>query len=165
MVDGLTSETGNMKKFLRKAEPEDSLMVLALSNSPEIRENSLNSKEISLETHSEWYQQKMISENDVFFVMEVDDFIAAQIRYEKTGNWATVSFSIDSAFRGRGLGKHLIDWTAMDACRKLEVSKLRGIVKSDNAASVKIFRKIGFTKTSEQSHNGSTWIVYDKNLQ
>jgi len=165
VVDGLMAETGNMKKFLRKAEPEDSLQVLALSNRPDIRENSLNSNEISLETHSEWYQQKLISENTAFFVLDVAGFIGAQIRYEKTGDLATISFSIYPTFRGRGLGKHLIEWTAMDACRKLEVSKLRGIVKSDNAASVKIFKKMGFKKMREQSHNGSAWIVFDKNLQ
>jgi phosphinothricin acetyltransferase len=62
--------------------------------------------------------------------------------YHKT---AEVSIYIDPMFQGKGIGKKLLSH-AIAQCPKLNITKLVGFVFAHNAASRRLFERLGFTE-------------------
>ena len=62
--------------------------------------------------------------------------------YHKT---TEVSIYIDPMFQGKGIGKKLLSH-AIAQCPKLNITKLVGFVFAHNAASRRLFERLGFTE-------------------
>ena len=58
---------------------------------------------------------------------------------------AEISIYIDPNYRGRKLGKYLIQ-KAIDACPSLQIKTLLGFIFGHNAPSIKLFTSFGFEK-------------------
>ncbi|MFD0697294.1 GNAT family N-acetyltransferase [Paenibacillus sp. GCM10027628] len=56
---------------------------------------------------------------------------------------AEVSIYMDEAFRGRGIGRYLLQ-QAIDACPRLQIKTLLGFIFGHNEPSLKLFRSFGF---------------------
>lgn len=136
----------------RVATIDDLLLIYHWNNDPEVRKNSFNPAPIALENHSLWLQSKLKSFDCKIYIIEALEKPAAQIRFNITGNIATISYLVAPEFRGKGLGVEVI---------RLGIEKLKmdfphanlveGLVQYTNKASIRVFEKAGFKYSDNQA--------------
>jgi len=150
-----------MTLSLREATADDVDLLYAWRNEPATRESSFQTTVIDIESHRQWFARKL-SERDrtrIWILTESGD-PAGQVRYDRDSDLAEISFSIDLRFRGRGLGTEILRLSAPRACRELLVTRLRGVVKPDNRASIAAFDRAGFRREGESIVNGVPALVF-----
>jgi RimJ/RimL family protein N-acetyltransferase len=76
-------------------------------------------------------------------------------------NCAEVHFSVHSGFRGRSLGRKMIEGTWQKGCKGLGVSRIRGVAKAFNKASVYSFMKAGFTNKGQIEVSGEECLIFE----
>jgi UDP-2,4-diacetamido-2,4,6-trideoxy-beta-L-altropyranose hydrolase len=156
LVDGLGSSrlielmlpSPSSELCLRPASLDDIILYYNWANDPEVRKNAINMADISWETHSAWFSDKLEAVNSRLFVLEVLGLPIGQIRFDKNGNEAYIDYSLDSIVRGRGWGTKLVK-LGSDLIQQNEVIKLFAEVKDRNNASSAVFLRVGFTETQK----------------
>ena len=98
----------------RCARAEDEAQLLEWANDKVTRRNAFSPQAISADTHRAWFQARL---RDVagcrLFVVETEDGMAVgTVRFERGVREWEVHFSLSPLFRGRGLGRRLLE-TAM----------------------------------------------------
>jgi RimJ/RimL family protein N-acetyltransferase len=151
-----------IKNFLRRASERDCHSILQLANDPEVRKSSFSHDLISYDDHYSWYMDKLNSRKSCIFIVDVGGQLCGQVRYEKEGDFAIVHFSVAPAFRGRGLGRKMIEATVKDACGVLETCLIRGLVISSNRPSINTFIKAGFKKVGDRNLSGTDCVIFEK---
>ena len=130
---------------IRPAVREDSRPLWRLVNQPSVRRSSLRSGTIPLEEHEAWFTARLNGLDARIWVLELEGLLLGQVRYERTEpQTAEISYSVTTAFRRRGLGTRLIAQTWRQAAADLGVRWLRAVVRVENEASTRTFRKLGF---------------------
>jgi UDP-2,4-diacetamido-2,4,6-trideoxy-beta-L-altropyranose hydrolase len=128
---------------LRPARMADMGLYFTWVNDTQVRMSSLNTAEVSWREHVRWFRRKLSDVASRLFVMEARGLPVAQIRFDFEGDQATIDYSVDRDFRGRGWGKPLV-MSGIERCSDRQGIVFRAQVKADNLASVAIFRRIGF---------------------
>lgn len=139
---------------LRPACEEDIVIYYNWANDPEVRKNAINTFPIPWATHRAWFERKLQDVNSRLFVLEAVRLPVGQIRFDREGSKAHISYSLDSIARGRGWGARLLS-LGTDAILKIEPVRLCAEVKVENNASSAVFLRMGYTETS--SANGKTY--------
>ena len=127
---------------LRRVKWEDREMLYHWRNDAVVRHASFQSKEISLSMHEHWLQEKLGDPFSRMYILEIHGIPVGQVRLDRQGNEADISYSIASDFRGRGYGKILLRMVEQEARKESLV--LVGKVKKDNLASQAVFRSLGY---------------------
>ena len=132
---------------LRKAEATDLMLYFEWRNEPAVIANSLSHNAVTLRDHRRWFQRKVNDSMACLYVIEVDSVPAGQIRFELAGTQATVHYSLDAGFRGRGLATPSMR-RALLALRleKSDLSDVVAEVKPANIASSRVFERLGFAR-------------------
>lgn len=127
----------------RPCNLNDAKLLFEWANEKLVRSNSLNKKKISWKDHLNWFLGKINSENSHIYLFSFDDSYCGQVRLDKTEDFLEIDYSVDNAFRGKGLGtmmlKRIIDLP--------DFLRFRAFVKGINLPSIKIFRNLGFEET------------------
>lgn len=130
---------------IRYAEESDIDLYFQWVNEFYTRKNSVQSELINLENHQDWFRCKLQDEGCYLYVLEACSVAIGQVRFDLVSEVSTVSFSLDVAFRGKGIGREQLR-IAMLAfigdCQ--DVKFINAVVKTDNIASNKIFSSFGF---------------------
>ncbi|MEO8584330.1 MAG: N-acetyltransferase family protein [Flavitalea sp.] len=81
----------------------------------------------------------------VFLEKENVGWVSYQSFYGRSAYNATAELSIylDEKFRGRGLGREVINY-AMESCKALEIKTLLGFIFAHNLPSIELFKRAGF---------------------
>jgi RimJ/RimL family protein N-acetyltransferase len=153
---------------IRRAQEEDLMLYFSWANDPEVRHNSFNQEPISLEKHEHWFRSKLTNPNAFLYVLESDGKPVGQIRFDIGGEdnalVAEIGFSLDSGYRGKGLGTALLlkgmEQFSLDAPKPILV---QGTVKPNNVASNKAFVTAGFIE-QVQSNREQLVRYYHKQL-
>ncbi|MFZ4730833.1 MAG: GNAT family N-acetyltransferase [Pseudanabaena sp.] len=112
---------------------------------------SVESRRTWLRSHEDRYPVWVITIGDRNFQSDQNEKIIGWLSlqmfygrpaYHKT---AEVSIYIDPMFQGKGIGKKLLSH-AIAQCPKLNITKLVGFVFAHNAASRRLFERLGFTE-------------------
>lgn len=141
---------------VRHARFQDAEILWQWTNDSSVRANSFHPESIPLDEHIKWYKAKLASPDTRIWILELNQVPVAQIRYDRIHtDAAEMSFSVVSDYRGRGLGTKALILTSGMACRELGVKRLKGVVFSSNAASMRAFTKAGFECVSQEQ-------VFDK---
>lgn len=130
----------------RYARVDDELLVLEWANDPQSRRNAFSTSPISAETHHHWFRSRLRDlDNCIFLIVtEPGGVPIGQVRFDLRGQGWEISYMLDSRSRGRGLGASLLK-AALDRLGVLRPSaSCFGRVKSDNAASRRVFERLGF---------------------
>lgn len=131
----------------RLANLDDCKLYFDWTNDPLTRQQSFNSEPIIFEQHEVWFNRRLSDENSVLYVIEFNKNPMGQIRFQIDNNTATISYSLDKNYRGKGLGFWILK-KGVDAFRNaFSHLEIIGFVKFENIASVKVFRKLGFQET------------------
>ena len=135
---------------LRSARRDDLLLYFNWANDPDARRNSLLPDQIKIDTHTSWFKARMISLTSHLLVLEAGGLPIGQIRFEQANGTAWISYSLDPISRGRGLAVHLVA-SGIEAMSTLGINHFSATVKADNAASLSVFRKLGFAESEDEA--------------
>ena len=107
---------------LRPAALEDSRRIWAWRNEPSARAASFNSTEIPFEEHDRWFSRRITTSETLFFIAAAggpaDGRDVGYVRFNLHGSDAEISVCLDPAFRGRGLGRQVIDESSRQMLRE-----------------------------------------------
>jgi len=106
-----------------------------------------------------WFEAKERAEYPVIGAIDDDGTLAGFATYGPFRNWPaykyTVELSIHLAppYRGRGIGSRLLP-ALIEAAREQQYHVMIGGIDADNAASIALHKKFGFTECAHVRHAG-----------
>lgn len=129
---------------LRSAENDDSNKLYSWVNDSLVRKNSIHRIPITKSEHQTWFQNYLNNSSSQIYILEIKGLLLGQVRFDLIDNLFHISYSIDSKFRGLGLGKRIIEM-GLKEIKTDKLSKYVAEVRDFNTASRRIFESIGFT--------------------
>jgi RimJ/RimL family protein N-acetyltransferase len=123
---------------------------------------SFNSTQISWIDHVEWFTQKLSDENTMILIFQSNNSNVGVVRIELKEK-AVIGISIATEFRGKKLASEMLIM-ACEVFRKEKKNPIFAYIKKDNIASIKSFKKAGFTFRRETIINGfeSVELIFEK---
>ena len=134
---------------LRKAEWKDKELLYEWRNDSLVRKVSFQQKEISMPEHEKWLREKLKNTSSDIYILDIGGNPAGQVRVDREGKEAQVSYSIASSFRGQGYGRLMLQLLEHEL--EHESLILVGQVKKENAASQVIFRSLGYKEFEKEN--------------
>ena len=88
----------------------------------------------------------MNDDSTKFLVLECEDEIIGQLRFDFDEKYPLISISLNKNYRGLGLSKYLLD----KGIKYIDESKkIVAYIKKDNVRSISFFESMGFRKDGE----------------
>jgi spore coat polysaccharide biosynthesis predicted glycosyltransferase SpsG/RimJ/RimL family protein N-acetyltransferase len=138
---------------IRKVRWDDAPTLFGWANDPQLRRNSISRAVIDPQEHLNWFEGMINSPDQVMFILERDSSPLGQARFSRElENEFVVSYSIDSVFRGSGLGKKLLSLSIAAHRASFPDGVYHALIRSDNSASRSILISLGF-RVIENDHN------------
>ncbi len=131
---------------VRFVRPEDEGLLLEWANDHTTRRNSLAPDCISEQTHHAWFAPYLCrSEDRRLCIVETSGGVGlGQVRFTRHEKDWEVHYAIGPAYRGRGLGRPLLEAALESLNRDIPGVTIFGRVKDSNLRSRKIFESLGF---------------------
>ncbi|MBC8052971.1 MAG: UDP-2,4-diacetamido-2,4,6-trideoxy-beta-L-altropyranose hydrolase [Sphingobacteriaceae bacterium] len=147
IIDGNSPKRINLKFYdlglnIREASVRDCKLLFNWANDKAVRDSSIRQETITLDGHQKWFYAKLNSKQTKISILEFFGIPVGQIRYDQIDSGWEMDYSIDSDYRGMGLGNKIIEMT-IDGFVK---DGIKAVVKNENERSNKIFENFGFTK-------------------
>ena len=141
---------------LRHANRKDCRMIWQWANDPDVRAASFAPEPIAYEDHVRWFETRLAKADCRMYIVEdVGDgghpAPLGQVRFERKGQAAVISVSLDRRFRARGLGARIIELAARTYLAATDTQIINAYVKTDNTASLAAFKKAGFSSGKRTS--------------
>ena len=138
---------------LRDAEDGDAGLFWLWANNPEVRRQSLSQEPIGWSGHLAWFARRLAAPSTWMFVLEADGLPVGQIRFDVSGQEATIDYSLDACVRGRGWGKVLVERGVARLVARSggRIEEIRAEVRPENTASVRVFEASGFDRGADSS--------------
>lgn len=132
--------------LLRKADKSDLELTFNWAQNELVRKYSLNSNPISFREHENWFLDRILRSDCFYFIAEWNNRQIGSFRLDiKDSGKAIISYLLDPAFHGLGLGTELLK-NGINLAQKNGILVLVGYVKKENRASITIFEKLQFQK-------------------
>ncbi len=129
----------------RPATLADARLFFDWRNDKLVAAQSFNPDPIPFDQHKNWFAAKLAHPDATLYVFLSQNRNAGQVRFDKDNDSALISYSLDAAFRGQGLAAPLLQCAIEKFCSENPmVRTLIAKVKQDNAASNRVFEKLGF---------------------
>jgi len=147
---------------LRQVSEKDCRLIWTWANDPEVRAASFSSETIPYEHHLSWFESKLNDPSCFFYIAEDSNHEPiGQVRYEREGNEATISISLDRKFRGKGYGPSLLRFASQKLFEISDIQVIHAYIKEGNEASIGAFKKAGFVSvgTTRKSKNQAHHLV------
>ena len=145
-----------MNLTFRLAVEGDGDKVFLWRNNETVRRASLDSGEITLDEHRDWFRSSLIDTSRSMLIAEDAGTPVGVLRFDVVGDVAEISIFLDPDRLGRGYGTEMLrkgaDWVRQNLSG---IATLRAKVKSDNPMSSRTFEKSGFVEV---------WRVYERNI-
>lgn len=150
-----------MSLVLRKCTIDDIDIIYSISNDPEVRANSINNNLILYKDHCKWFIDSLHNHDRIMYLIEDDNNIVGQIRLDKQNYKGIISYSIEKNNRNKGFGSRVLNIIKFEA-KKNNILIIEGVVKKNNIASIKAFRKNGFIEFDEKEFFRYTYILREE---
>ena len=150
----------------REATHEDVTLYFNWANDPLVRSSSFNEKQIDLEDHKKWFQEKLNSRESTLLVAFKHGKPIGQIRFDAAvGEIYEIDFSLDTDHRGKSMGSDLLrQGTEYFFGLRPFAKKVVGKIKETNIASAKSFERAGFITMREQTPQRVSTYYFDNRL-
>ena len=131
---------------LRRANQSDCRLLWEWANDPAVRAASFQSQSIPWRQHSDWFAQKLGSNQSIIYIGEDESGTpVGQFRLDwNSGREAQVDVSVAREKRGSGIAALLIAQGAQTAFCETPVQRLHASIKPENQPSLRAFEKAGF---------------------
>ncbi len=132
--------------YLKKAQLTDTDIIYKWAIDPEIRKYSFDQKPIEYEKHVEWFKSKIKDDACLYYILRLGNNNLGSIRLDvnKEGI-GLISYLIEPDLQGKGYGLLLLK-KIENIIKGRSITKLVGSVLAENFASLKIFRKMGYSE-------------------
>jgi len=131
----------------RTAAMSDLMTYYNWANDSSVRINSINTAEISLSGHKDWFKSKMSDGQSVMYLIERDNEDIGQVRFDRDKKKIMIDYSVALEHRGKRMGKLLLKVALEKYIEEVKLPKgcyFIGVVKTSNIASKKVFQSLGF---------------------
>ncbi|WP_158219785.1 GNAT family N-acetyltransferase [Ideonella sp. A 288] len=129
---------------LRLAEPRDEALLLRWRNDPAARQASHQQDLVDAAVHMQWFARALRDPERQIFIAELDGQPVAMARLEREPGGHQLSWFVDEAARGRGVGRRLLAEVLAAT-----PGAIRAEIKSDNAASRRLAASVGLIAAGE----------------
>ncbi|MES2556001.1 MAG: UDP-2,4-diacetamido-2,4,6-trideoxy-beta-L-altropyranose hydrolase [Bacteroidota bacterium] len=153
-IRNLFTQLGNPDAtFLTEALPEDAEQTFKWAADSGLRTYSFSREPIVWNEHQAWFQEKLLSADCQYYIARQGDSVIGSIRFDKVKDSAVISYLLDPAFQGKGLGTWLLNAGIEQLLVDLPFSfnEITGQVINSNIPSLKSFEKLNFEKTETES--------------
>lgn len=134
-----------MTPYLRKATEADAEILFRWRNESETRANSFHTEPIPYKEHVAWLTAALQNPAQEIYIFCDGDMLIGQVRLSVEEDAATISYSIDAAYRAQGYGQAMLRCVEKLCAERGTPKMLRGYVKLKNIASQVIFESLGYT--------------------
>lgn len=139
---------------LRKCGVEDCDLLYNWSNDRVVRQNSFNISPIPYSEHVNWFNKSLEYKTREIFICMMDSIPVAMVRIDIEESEAIISYLVDENHRGKGLGTQVLKLLYDIVVNEYKhIEKLIGLVKKENVASCKAFKKLGYDSFEEKELN------------
>lgn len=140
----------------RRATYEDAKLLWEWANEESVRENAFDQKPIPWDSHLEWLNEKLSSDDSYIFIAEIkDDQAIGQIRFDlQNKKKAFVDVSITKAQRGKGYGSKVIKLGTRHFINLEPGVTVHAFIKKTNVGSKKAFEYAGYKLRQIKNVNG-----------
>lgn len=146
---------------LRVVTLADRDLTFEWATSPKVRVYAFNKRAITIDDHTAWFSAKVSDQNCYYYIAECEDNDLGSVRFDRNNGEAVISYLVAPDYHGKGWGLSLlregIKRFVEDSNRVC--TTLLGYVMSENEASVRIFRLLGFTESK-----ANTSLRFEKQL-
>lgn len=169
IIDAVQSFLGNTRGrlitndiqplYLRKVIDSDCRLLYMWRNDSEARLQSCNQEAVIYDEHCRWFEKALHDKECIIYILMSGSISVGEIRINNIiGKGGKISYSIDSAHRGKGYGKKILE--LMEEKLKGKCKLLFGQVKASNIPSNKAFLANGYM----QREFDKEYYEYQKSL-
>ena len=151
----------------RDASPQDSEMLLNLSNDPSVRAVSFNNLPVNQHEHEKWLGQTLASPSRILWIPQdrnLQPLGRVQMDLSENLKEATISIALNKSSRGKGLGPVVIekatDMILADTGPLSSVGEVIANIKPTNTQSCMAFEKVGFEFSAPATINDEIALRY-----
>ena len=133
----------------RKAELTDSRVIFEWRNDELTRKMSHVKGVVQWEVHNSWYKSSLENKNKLILLCESKSGSKkiAVVRFDINSSRALVSINLSPEMRGKGVSKQCLSESITHFKYEFpQVNALDAEIKSENIASQRLFKSIGFVK-------------------
>lgn len=147
----------------RHARLSDEARLLEWANDPVTRRNAFSSEQISPEVHRDWFRAHLRDvESCHFYLVETENSVAVgQVRFDFADQAWSIDYALAPHFRGRGLGRPLLEAALLKLREDESGGMVLGRVKKKNQPSCQVFESLGFAM---QVKEGGDVVEYRQRL-
>jgi UDP-2,4-diacetamido-2,4,6-trideoxy-beta-L-altropyranose hydrolase len=120
---------------------DDAQFLFDTRNDPEARANSVDQRPLVYESHVAWLSSKLEDPDTLIYIAEENRESVGYVRFHLQDTVAVVSIGLAAEFRGRGLGRTILEQGIAQLTGIIEV---HAVVKKTNATSIRLFESSGF---------------------
>ena len=173
LVDGLSGnriqnlfrQLLNEKNFaIRDLASDDAELTYKWAINENVRRYSLSKGKIKFEEHIAWLTRKLDDPKCKFYIASLSGKPVGSIRFDIDGQEAVISYLLDPAYHGKGLGATLLKQGILFFVKAPHSANLiSGIVMRENISSCKTFERFGFVKQTDGENYKYTMYIGDEN--
>ena len=146
----------------RMACLKDAQIYFQWANDDLVRANSYEQRKISLEEHNDWFKRKLASPTCFFYFFSLNRIPTGQVRIDNSTTETIIGISVDSKFRGKGMGVRMLEMACEEYIMKFPLAKIIAYNKADNIPSYKVFKEAEFMNDQRIVFNGIESIKLSK---
>jgi RimJ/RimL family protein N-acetyltransferase len=120
------------------------MMLREWRNDAETVRFSGTSRRVAPSQHARWVAARLIDPTTRLLIAEQDGVPVGQVRIDVTAANGVVSLAVAPEARGRGVAQAMLRATLDDLTHEGDPSTLTALVHPDNAASIRVFERVGF---------------------
>ena len=129
----------------RPAREEDSDLLLAWRNEPDVREASRVTDPVTPEEHASWLSASLADADRFLFVVEQDGDPAGTVRIDREGKQAEISVTVTGNRRSAGLGSQAVREVGELVLAALpETEEILAEIRLANTGSRRAFERAGY---------------------
>lgn len=166
-IDIIYHAKTNRKINFRRANENDMIVYFNWANDIIVRENSYQTAPISLESHKNWFLNKIIDPSCLMLIFE--NHIGTpigQVRIQTlSDNIAVIGISNDAYHRGKGYASKMILMASNEFLKENPHIIISAYIKLENKASEKAFIKAGYELESVLDYNSIPSYHYIKKYE
>lgn len=145
----------------RKINQNDIQLVFDWNTDSEARNNSFNSRMISIQEHKIWFNEKLNNPKAIYLIAMYFKQPVGLVRYDIKEHETIVGITISRDYRGRGLSSTLLIDSAKIYFSTYSIP-LIAYIKAENIASKKAFEKANYTFIKAEEIQNQKALVYKK---